>query len=153
MLGVRFTSMPAPPSPASPPRLLVLYDGVCGLCDRTVQFLLRKDRHGVLAFAPLQGETAAAVRRRQPQLEGVDSMVFVRDAGGAGERAFVRTTGVLAALDALGGFWRVLSWLRVVPRPLRDGIYDAVAARRYRWFGKFDSCRLPAPGQAARFLP
>lgn len=134
-------------------RQLILYDGVCGLCDRTVQFLLREDRHGVLTFAPLQGETADAIRLRHPHLEGADSMVFVRDAGGEREQALLRTTGVLAALATLGGFWRVVSWLRVVPRPLRDGIYDAVAARRYRWFGKFDSCRLPAAGDAARFLP
>ena len=133
--------------------LLVLYDGVCGLCDRSVQFLLRRDRRAVFAFAALQGETAAAIRGRHSRLEGADSMVLVRDPGGPAEQVLVRSAAALQALGALGGFWRLVSWLRIVPRPLRDAVYDTIAKRRYRWFGKFDSCRLPAPGEAARFLP
>jgi predicted DCC family thiol-disulfide oxidoreductase YuxK len=56
-------------------------------------------------------------------------------------------------LGQLGGFWHVVSWLRVVPRPIRDAIYDTIAKRRYRWFGKFDTCRIPSPELRARFLP
>ena len=144
---------PMTPSPDHAGRQLILYDGFCGLCDRSVQFLLRRDRAAVFAFAALQGETAAAIRGRHPGLEGADSMVLVRDAGGPGEQVLVRSSAALHALGALGGFWRLISWLRIVPRPLRDAVYDAIAKRRYRWFGKFDSCRLPAPDQAARFLP
>jgi predicted DCC family thiol-disulfide oxidoreductase YuxK len=118
-----------------------------------VQFLLRRDRRAVFSFAALQGGTAAAIRSRHPLLEGADSMVLVRDAGGAGEQVLVRSTAALYALAALGGVWRVVSWVRILPRPLRDAVYDAIAKRRYRWFGKFDSCRLPAAGDAARFLP
>ena len=134
-------------------RQLVLFDGVCGLCDRSVQFLLRADRQAVFTFAPLQGETAAAIRRRHPQLEDADSLVLVRDAGGDREQVLLRSTAVLQALAALGGIWRAVSWLRIVPRPVRDVVYDAIAKRRYRWFGKFESCRLPAAAEAARFLP
>jgi predicted DCC family thiol-disulfide oxidoreductase YuxK len=79
-------------------------------------------------------------------------MVFVRDEGSAGERAFVRSTGALAALDAVGGVWRLVSWLRIVPAPLRDAVYRVVAANRYRWFGRFDACRLPPPAARDRFL-
>jgi predicted DCC family thiol-disulfide oxidoreductase YuxK len=132
---------------------ILLYDGVCGLCDRTVQFLLRRDRKGVLSFAPLQGTTAAAVRSRHPDVAKVDSMVFVRDAGTDGEQVFLRSTAVVQAVTMLGGAWRLASWLRIVPAPLRNTVYDAIAKRRYRWFGKFDSCRLPQPGQRERFLP
>ena len=134
-------------------RPLVLYDGVCGLCDRSVQFLLREDRRALFTFAALQGETAAAIRRRHPGLDGADSMVLVRDAGGDREEVLMRSTAVLHTLALLGGKWRLVSWLRIVPRPLRDLAYDAIAKRRYRWFGKFESCRLPAAGEAARFLP
>lgn len=134
-------------------RNLVLYDGVCGLCDRAVQFLLEKDRAGAFHYAALQGETAAAVRQRHPELEGVDSMVFVRDHDSPDERVFLRSGAALEIAATLGGFWWVLSWLRVVPRPLRDFVYDQVARRRYGWFGKFDSCKVPAPAVRARFLP
>jgi predicted DCC family thiol-disulfide oxidoreductase YuxK len=134
-------------------RQLVLYDGVCGLCDRTVQFLLAEDRRGVLTFAPLQGETAAAVRRRWPALAGVDSLVYARDEGALGERIFVRSRAVAEVLAALGGFWRAAAWpLALVPRPLADRAYDFVARNRYDWFGRFDACKLPTPEERARFV-
>jgi predicted DCC family thiol-disulfide oxidoreductase YuxK len=160
---------------------VVFYDGVCGLCDRSVQFLLARDRERVLHFAPLQGPTAAAVLGRlglgaviaapagedaaaaasAPEETGGErgtdpgapaTMVFVRDEGSARERAFVRSAGTLAALDAIGGGWRLVSWLRIVPAPLRDVVYRWVAANRYRWFGRFETCKLPAPGVRDRFL-
>lgn len=133
-------------------RQLVLYDGVCGLCDRAVQFLVAEDRAGALSFAPLQGEAAAAVRRRHRVADDLASMVFVRDHGGAGERVFTRSSAVLGALSAMGGFWRLVSWGRAVPRPLRDALYDFVARRRYGWFGRLDACRLPSAETRVRFL-
>jgi len=172
--------------PAAGARHVVFYDGVCGLCDRSVQFLLARDRERVLHFAPLQGPTAAAVlgrlglgeviaapaggageaagtaevRAEAPEGPGSGpdpgapaTMVFVRDEGSAGERAFVRSAGALAVLDAIGGAWRSVSWLlRVVPAPVRDAVYRWVAAHRYRWFGRFETCKLPAPGVRERFL-
>ena len=141
-----------PPLPSAA-RQLLLYDGVCGLCDRTVQFLLGRDRKGVLSFAPLQGTTAAAVRSRHPDIANVDSVVFVRDAGTAREQTVLRSAAVLHAVAILGGVWRAAAWLRIVPTPLRDSLYDAVAKRRYHWFGKFETCRLPQPGRQQRFLP
>jgi predicted DCC family thiol-disulfide oxidoreductase YuxK len=141
------------PRPSPDGRHLVLYDGLCGLCDRAVSFLLRVDRGGVLSFAPLQGEAAAVLRRRLEVPESLDSMLFVRDAGGAGERVLVRSSGVLAALDAVGRGWRIVAWLRLVPRPLRDAVYDFVARRRTRWFGRLEACRVPSAEQRARFLP
>lgn len=132
---------------------LMLYDGVCGLCDRAVQFLLERDRAGAFHYAALQGETAAAVRGRHPRLEGVDSMVLVRDHGTPDETVFLRSSAALEIAAVLGGFWRLVSWLRLMPRPLRDFVYDQVARRRYGWFGKFDSCKVPAPAARARFLP
>jgi predicted DCC family thiol-disulfide oxidoreductase YuxK len=138
---------------APPPRSLVLYDGLCGLCDRSVQFLLARDRRGVLRFAPLQGETAAAVLRRQRVAPDLATMVFVRGHGGRDERAFVRSAGAIRALAALGGPWRLAALLLVVPPPLRDAVYRWVAANRLRWFGRLESCRVPSPQVRRRFLP
>lgn len=129
---------------------IVFYDGVCGLCDRTVQFVLKRDRKRRIFFAPLQGETA---KRRADLPADLRSIVFVTNFGTAQERVYFRSYAVLRILDQLGGFWRAVSWLRIIPRPLRDAIYDTVAQRRYQWFGKFDTCRVPSPDVRARFLP
>ena len=143
-----------PTAPTPSPRDLVLFDGVCGLCDRTVRFLLRRDRHGHLLFAPLQGETAATALARHGISEEVRSLVFLTGWGSPEEAAHVRSAGALRALAALGGFWRFLAaFLRLVPRTLRDAAYDFIARRRYRWFGRFDRCRLPPANERERFLP
>lgn len=136
----------------SGPRHLVLYDGVCGLCDRTVQFLLAVDRHSRLTFAPLQGSTGELAQRRLEVTADLRTLVFVRDWEGDGETVYFRSTAVLQILAVVGGIWRLASWLRVVPRPLRDATYDFVARHRYRWFGRFDRCKLPSPEQRERFL-
>jgi len=133
-------------------RNLVLFDGVCVLCSRSVRFLLRIDRHRRLLFAPLQGPTAREILARHHLGADLGTLVLVRDYGGVTESVAVRSTGVLLALAIVGGLWRVLSWLRVVPRPIRDRLYDLVATHRYRWFGSYDSCRLPRPGDGDRFL-
>ena len=132
---------------------LVLFDGVCGLCARTVRFALRHDRAGRFVYAPLQGETAAAVLARHSLASDLETMIYVADLDGPTERVFSRSSAVLAMLDELGGPWRVVAMLRIVPRPIRDAVYGLVARYRYRWFGRFETCRLPAPDRRERFLP
>ena len=141
---------------------LVLYDGVCGLCNRMVRFLLRIDRRNVLSFAPLQGQTAARLAERhgfpvaafgEGGASALRSMVYVRSFGLKRERAYLRSDAVLRALGDVGGVWWLLSVLRIVPRFLRDPVYDWVARNRYRWFGKYDSCPMPPPEARAKFLP
>jgi predicted DCC family thiol-disulfide oxidoreductase YuxK len=135
-------------APALPARL-VLYDGVCGLCDRSVQLLLRLDRHRALMFAPLQGETVAGMRPRHPEIPAhLDSVVFVEDG-----RVHVRSRAFVRLARYLPWPWKLASWLWVVPWPLADLVYRVVARVRYRVFGKLDACRIPAPGERARFLP
>lgn len=134
-----------------PPRL-VLFDGVCGLCDRTVQFLLDHDREAALTYAPLQGETAAAVLARHPELAGVDSIVFVEREGEA-ERVFVRSKAVFRLARHLDAGVRWLRVFGIVPQALADVGYDLVASVRYRIFGKLESCRVPDASVRARFLP
>lgn len=135
------------PAPPAMPLPLVLYDGTCGLCDGFVQWLLRRDRAGVLRFAPLDGPTAAVVRARHPEIAGVDSVVLVDAAG-----THVRSEAALRTVAALGGGWRLVALARVVPRGLRDAAYDVVARTRHRWFGRRVACRVPSAAERERFI-
>jgi predicted DCC family thiol-disulfide oxidoreductase YuxK len=133
------------------PELLVLYDGECGLCDRSVRFLLDKDRERNLVYAPLQGATAATLLDRHPDLEGMDSIVFVRKTEG-GEEVFAFSSAVAEICRELPWPWKGLRLLVLFPRPLRDFVYRAVAKRRLRFFGGAEACRLPTLGEKERFL-
>lgn len=131
-----------------PTRPIVFFDGVCGLCDRTVNRLLKCDKKEVLLFAPLQGETARQVLPAA-DIQELGSMIFWHQ-----DRAYRQSAAVVRILWTLGGGYRVLAallWL--IPLPLRDWGYRRVAANRYRWFGKHDACRMPTPAERARFLP
>lgn len=128
--------------------LILLYDGVCGLCDRSVQFILRHDRTGTMRFATLQGALGESARKRLPQLAGVDSVILLHPGG-----AWVRSTAVLEVLRYLGSGWGVLGALGyLLPRVLRDWMYGVVARTRYRLFGQYASCPLPSPETRGRFL-
>jgi predicted DCC family thiol-disulfide oxidoreductase YuxK len=132
---------------------VLLYDGLCGLCDRSVQFVLRHDRRGVIRFATLQGEYARGVLARHPGLAGVDSLVFVETDPATGEeRVATRSTGTLRIARYLGGPWPLARVFSLVPRFLRDAAYDLVARTRFRLFGRLDRCRVPEPAQRARFI-
>ena len=128
--------------------MIVYYDGLCGLCDRFVQFVLRRDRTARFRFAPLQGSTA---RERVPSTldPGASRTVILEEKG----RFRVRSDAALAILAGLGSAWRLVALLRVIPRPLRDAVYDLVARNRNRWFGRLDECRVPGPAERDRFLP
>ncbi|MBX3246297.1 MAG: DUF393 domain-containing protein [Myxococcales bacterium] len=143
---------PTEPERALPPRL-VLYDGVCGLCDRTVQWLLDRDPEGNLRFATLQGETGRAVLARHPELPaGLDSVLFVERRDGV-ERVSYRSRALFQIARHLqGALPRFLSIFRFVPAFLTDLGYRLVARVRYRIWGKLDACRVPSPGERARFL-
>jgi predicted DCC family thiol-disulfide oxidoreductase YuxK len=128
-----------------------LYDGLCGFCNGTVRYVLAHDRHGSMRFAPLQGEFAAGVFSRHPELHDLDSLVLVENASGV-ERVWVQSDALLRIAAYLGGGFRVVRLLRIVPRFLRDAGYALFARFRYRWFGRYDACPLPPPDVRARFL-
>jgi predicted DCC family thiol-disulfide oxidoreductase YuxK len=129
---------------AQPP--ILFFDGVCGLCNHTVDMLLRLDRGGRLRFAPLQGVTAQEYLPATPSLPDA---VLLLDTDGL----HARSEALVRALATLGGGWRLVKTLRAIPRPLRDAAYDALARRRYRWFGRRDTCRVPSAEEQHRFLP
>ncbi len=131
---------------------VLLYDGVCGVCNWTVQTLLRLDPTGGLRFAALDSDFARAILDRHPDIANVDSVVFVDAPGRPAERVAVRSGAALRVADYLGGPWKLVKIARIVPAPLRDWLYDRFAAVRYRIFGKYDSCPLPSPEVRARFV-
>ena len=128
---------------------IVLFDGVCGLCNRSVDVLLRLDRHGALRFAPLQSRVGQALLRDR----GLDPSEFSSVVVIADGRVYRRSDAVLHAMSTIGGMWRAISAAgRLIPRPLRDLVYDWIATNRYRWFGQRSTCRLPTPEERERFL-
>jgi predicted DCC family thiol-disulfide oxidoreductase YuxK len=131
---------------------VLLYDGVCGFCNGAVRTILRLDRHRTLRFAALDSDFGRAVIDRHPSLREVDTVVFVDNPGQVGERVSVRTAAGLRVADYLGGPWKLLRVARVIPAPVRDWLYDRFARVRYRVFGKYSSCPLPAAEVRARFL-
>jgi len=134
------------------PSPVLLYDGLCGFCDGTVQFILEHDRRGALRFATLQGDFARGVIERHPELAGVDSLVLVERGTSGEERIYVRSEGALQVATYLGGAWTLARGLRIVPRFLRDLVYDGFARVRYRVFGRYDACPIPSAEQRARFI-
>jgi predicted DCC family thiol-disulfide oxidoreductase YuxK len=129
----------------SPP--VVLFDGVCKLCNWSVNFILRRDHKGRLKLAPLQSDYGRAVlkeHRKNP--DALDSMMLLE-----GERLTVKSTAIIRITKYLGGAWPLCMIALIIPRFIRDFIYDIIAKNRTRWFGKYDTCRLPDPEFEDRF--
>jgi predicted DCC family thiol-disulfide oxidoreductase YuxK len=146
VIGPETTAFKAPQSDS--PHPIIFFDGVCGLCNRFVDFVLRRDPDGLFQFSPLQGQTAA--ERLAPGDTSDLKTVMVVD----GNKTFRKSAAVIRVLRQLGGFWRIaaaLIWL--VPRPIRDLGYSWVANNRYAIFGKKETCRLPTAAERSRFLP
>jgi predicted DCC family thiol-disulfide oxidoreductase YuxK len=142
----------------SPPRRLgvslLLYDGTCGFCASSVQWVLRRDRRGTLCFAALQGETAKPILARHPELAGVDSVVWVEDPEGAEERVQVRSGAAIAVGWYLEGWWGMLATLAVgIPRGVRDRGYDLIARHRHKLTRNGPECLLPTAEERGRFYP
>ena len=133
---------------------VLLFDGDCGLCNRIVRLLLRTDKAGRLRFAPLQGKAGQAyLQSRGLPTDNFDSLVFVPDwAAPARSAPLLRTDGALAAAAVVGGIWRLVTWLRVLPGWLRDPCYQLVARNRDAIFGRYRPSPLPDPAWARRFL-
>jgi len=127
---------------------IVLFDGVCNVCDASVRFVFGHDRDGVFRFAPLQSPIAKSLlHRHHLPSDDLDTVVLIE-----GDHVSTRSTAALRIVRRLGGAWPLLYGLIVVPRPLRDAAYRWFANNRYRWFGRRESCAIPAPGLRERFL-
>lgn len=131
---------------------ILFFDGDCGLCNRTVQFLIKRDRHNRLYFAPLQGTTAEAIVPVEYR-ELLSTVVYNRAHTDKKHSLHIRSDAVLLALIDIGGFWRIFArCARVFPVRFRDWCYDRIATNRSRLFKK-ETCRLPTKEEQARILP
>ena len=128
---------------------IVLFDGVCNLCNASVNFIIDRDPHDRFRFAALQSERGVALLAEHGHTVSAepDSIVLVE-----GGRIFERSTAALRIARHLRGAWKLLYGFMIVPRPLRDLVYRFIARHRYRWFGRTEACRVPTPELRARFL-
>jgi predicted DCC family thiol-disulfide oxidoreductase YuxK len=131
---------------------VLLYDGVCGVCNGAVRTILRFDRRGTLRFAALDGDFARDVLARHPQCRGVDSAVYVRNVGTSDESVDTQSAALLQIAAYLGGLWKLALVAHAIPAPVRDWLYGRFAAFRYRVGGHYDSCPIPPADVRSRFL-
>jgi predicted DCC family thiol-disulfide oxidoreductase YuxK len=137
-----------------PADAILLYDGTCGFCATSVQFVLKRERsRRTLRFATLEGPLATELRRRHPWLSSVDSVVlYLPASSGKPERVLIKSTAALAVAAYVGGVWRTLATVaRLVPRVIRDAVYDVIARYRKRLPMQV-TCPLPTPEQRSRFI-
>ena len=127
---------------------LVCFDGVCNLCNGAVQWIIQRDEKRVFRFASLQSELGREVLDSLHEDEKtLDSVLLVHKG-----KVFSRSDAALQICHLLGGWYALLAWARMIPRFLRDPLYDWVARNRYRWFGKREECMIPTPELRERFL-
>jgi predicted DCC family thiol-disulfide oxidoreductase YuxK len=133
---------------------VILYDGVCGLCNRLVRFVLKRDKHDQFRFASLQSSFAAnALQRHGITLHSLDTFYLLLDYESPSERLLSRNDAATEVLVKLGGIWRLwAALLRLLPRRFRDWRYNLIARTRYRIFGKYETCPLPDVKDRHRFL-
>ena len=132
-------------------RPIILFDGVCNLCNSTVQWVIKHDKEGRFDFASLQSDVARRELMKVMDPREIDALpdsIVLVDAEGI----HVRSAAALRILRGLGSWFLLLRLGVVLPPPIRDAVYDMVARNRYRWFGRRDTCMIPTPDIAARFL-
>jgi predicted DCC family thiol-disulfide oxidoreductase YuxK len=132
---------------------IILYDGVCGLCNRLVQFVLKRDKRDRFRFASLQSDFAKKLLMRHGlDPHDLDTVYVVKNYGQTDEKLLARSDAILFLLRELGGIWRLAFLGNILPRVVSDGMYELVARNRYRVFGKYESCVLPESKHRAKFL-
>lgn len=137
------------PEAAPLPDHLLLFDGVCNLCNGWVRFVIRHDRTAKFRFAALQSDTGQALLAQHDlAMPELDTLVYFHKG-----TALVRSTAALGVARSLGAPWSLAYAFMLVPRPWRDALYDLVARNRFRWFGRRASCMVPTPELRSRFLP
>lgn len=127
---------------------LILFDGVCNLCNGAVNFVIDHDKNNTFRFTSLQSEIGQQIlAANQLNSSEFDSFILVKNG-----KILQKSTAALTVATQLGGFWKLLGLFLVFPTGLRDFFYDFIAKNRYRWFGKAESCRMPTPELRSKFL-
>ena len=127
---------------------IILYDGTCNLCTKSIRFIIQRDSQKQFRFASLQSSFADAyVKKFGKEHEHLTSMVLI-----IGKQVYRQSTAALLTAKRLVGFWSLLTIFLLIPRPIRDRTYNLIAAYRYHIFGKTDSCWKPTPDLSDRFI-
>jgi predicted DCC family thiol-disulfide oxidoreductase YuxK len=128
--------------------LVLLFDGVCNLCNGLVQFVIKRDPAAKIRFAALQSmQGRTFMKKLKLPVQELETLVLVKDG-----KALTKSGGALTLLRELGGFWSLFYVFMVIPRPIRDWVYDLIAKSRYSIFGRTEACMIPTPDLKSRFL-
>ena len=127
---------------------ILLFDGVCNLCNRSVQFVIRRDKKKKFRFAALQGVTGKQLLQRYNlPANDLNSFVLIEN-----DKAYTRSAAALRVLRGLRGGWKLFYAFMILPKFLRDSVYNWISRNRYKWFGKKEECMVPTPDLKNRFL-
>lgn len=126
---------------------IVLFDGECNFCDHSVQFIIKRDPNAHYKFASLQSDIGQRLVESYQVPSNMDSLLLID-----GDHCYHQSTAALHICKHLSGGWKFFYYLLIIPRPIRDKVYQWVAKNRYKWFGKKDQCMLPSPEIRKRFL-
>ncbi|MGX1930050.1 thiol-disulfide oxidoreductase DCC family protein [Flagellimonas sp. 2504JD4-2] len=128
---------------------LILFDGVCNLCNGAVQFIIKRDKKDSFRYAPLQSEIGERlIAERAIDTSKVDSIILIEP----GVAYFTKSDAALRIAQDFGGLWKGMVFFTWIPKVFRDAIYNLVAKNRYKWFGRKDACMIPTPEIHAKFL-
>lgn len=129
-------------------KLLILFDGVCNLCNGVVDFIIKWDKYNRFIFTAIQSEEAELVRKKFDLKESdISSIILIKN-----NKAYHNSTAILNIIKELPSFWKILYIFITIPEPLRNYVYDIIANRRYRIFGKREFCRIPDESNKMKFL-
>ena len=126
---------------------IILFDGVCNLCNSSVQVIIKKDPAGKFKFASLQGDAGQKLLKKHGISTDINSFVLIEN-----EKIYMKSNAALCVGKQLNGAWKLAPVFFIIPRIIRDYLYDIIAKNRYKWFGKKESCMLPSPAWKNKFL-
>ncbi|MFC7783769.1 MULTISPECIES: thiol-disulfide oxidoreductase DCC family protein [unclassified Rossellomorea] len=126
---------------------IILFDGICNFCNSSVQFIINRDPKGLFQFASLQSEIGQELLKKHKIPQTTDSFVLIDD-----HKSYVESTAALKVCSHLTWPWKLFGVFKIIPKPLRDRVYRWIAANRYKWFGKQESCMLPSQNMKDRFI-
>lgn len=126
---------------------IILFDGDCNFCDKSVQFIIKRDPEAIFTFTSQQGEVGQKMIKKHHAPASIDSIILIEN-----DTYYLKSSAALRICRHLQGAWKLLFIFIIVPYPIRDFFYNILAKNRYKWFGKKDQCTLPTPEMRKRFL-
>jgi predicted DCC family thiol-disulfide oxidoreductase YuxK len=126
---------------------IILFDGICNLCNRSVRFIIKRDPVGNFKFSSLQSNVGKKLLEKYRVRNDLNSFILLENT-----HVYTKSSAALRVCMRLSGFWKILIVFIIIPKPIRDFIYDFIANNRYKWFGKSDHCKIPSPDEKERFF-